>query len=77
MQVKETRVGRGVSPFIIKPGTSPIMSPIMKTGPSPFITKADASPIPSPIVIELTWGGVHHQDQLERFSVKREHNQHT
>jgi hypothetical protein len=73
MQVKETRVGRGVSPFIIKPGTSPIMSPIMKTGASPFITKADASPI----VIELPWGGVHHQDQLERFLVKREHNQHT
>jgi hypothetical protein len=28
-------------------------------------------------VIEPPRGGVRHQDQLERFSVKREHNQHT
>jgi hypothetical protein len=28
-------------------------------------------------VTEPPWGGVHRQDQLERFSVKREHNQHT
>jgi hypothetical protein len=28
-------------------------------------------------VTEPPRGGVHHQDQLERFSVKREHNQHT
>jgi hypothetical protein len=28
-------------------------------------------------VTEPPRGGVHRQDQLERFSVKREHNQHT
>jgi hypothetical protein len=29
------------------------------------------------IVTEPPRGGVHHQDQLERFSAKREHNQQT
>jgi hypothetical protein len=46
MQVKETHVARGMTPFITKAGTSPIPSPIMKVGTSHFITKADASPIP-------------------------------
>jgi hypothetical protein len=45
MQVKETRVARGVSPFITKAGVSPIPSPIMKARTSPFITKVDVSPI--------------------------------
>jgi hypothetical protein len=44
MHVKETRVSQGASPFIMKAGASPILSPIMKAGVSPFITKAGASP---------------------------------
>jgi hypothetical protein len=45
MQGKETRVSRGVSPFITKAGSSLIPFPIMKAGASPFITNAGASPI--------------------------------
>jgi hypothetical protein len=47
MKTKETHVARGVSPFIIKAGASPIPSPIMKACTSPFITKAGVSPIPN------------------------------
>jgi hypothetical protein len=46
MQVKETLVPRGVSPFIIKAGASPILSPIINVRASPFIMKAGTSPIP-------------------------------
>jgi hypothetical protein len=45
MQVKETHVSRGASPFIIKAGESPILSPIMKACVSPFFMKAGVSPI--------------------------------
>jgi hypothetical protein len=47
MKVKETRVARSTSPFIIKAGASPIPSPIMKACVSPFITKVGASLIPN------------------------------
>jgi hypothetical protein len=49
MQVKETCVARGASLFILKAGSSPIPSSIMKVDVSPFITKAGVSPILSPI----------------------------
>jgi hypothetical protein len=45
MQVKKTRVSRGVPPFITKVGASPIPSLIMKACVSPFITKVGVSPI--------------------------------
>jgi hypothetical protein len=45
MQVKETRVSKGVSHFITKMDVSPILSPTMKAGASPFIMKEGASPI--------------------------------
>jgi hypothetical protein len=45
MQIKETYVARGVSPFIMKAGAFPILSSIMKAGTSPFITIAGVSPI--------------------------------
>jgi hypothetical protein len=45
MQVKEARVARGASRFIMKAGASPIPSPITKACMSLFITKAGASPI--------------------------------
>jgi hypothetical protein len=44
MQVKETHIARGVSPFITKAGASPIPSPITKVGAPPFIMKAGVSP---------------------------------
>jgi hypothetical protein len=47
MKAKEMRVARGVSPFIMEAGASPIPTSIMKAHVSPFITKADASPIPN------------------------------
>jgi hypothetical protein len=47
MKAKETRVARGVSPFIMKVDASPIPSPIMKAHMSPFITKAVVSPVPN------------------------------
>jgi hypothetical protein len=43
MQVKETCVARGVSPFIIKAGAPPSPSPIMKACVSPFIMKVGVS----------------------------------
>jgi hypothetical protein len=46
MQVKETCVARGASPFIMKADTSPILSPITKARVSPFMMKAGTSPIP-------------------------------
>jgi hypothetical protein len=46
MQIRETRVSRGASPFIMKADMSPIMSPVMKVCASPFIMKAGTSPIP-------------------------------
>jgi hypothetical protein len=46
MQVHETRVSRGVSPFITKAGASLIPSPITKASTFAFITNAGASPIP-------------------------------
>jgi hypothetical protein len=46
MQVKETHVAQGMSPFIMKAGAYYILSPITKVGVSPFIMKAGASPIP-------------------------------
>jgi hypothetical protein len=45
MQVKETRVARGVPPFITKVNMSPILSPITKACASPFIMKVGVSPI--------------------------------
>jgi hypothetical protein len=45
MQVKETHVSRGASPFITKASESPILSPIMKACASPFFMKAGAPPI--------------------------------
>jgi hypothetical protein len=46
MQVKETRVSQGASPFITKVCASPILSPITKVDASLFIMKAGTSPIP-------------------------------
>jgi hypothetical protein len=43
MQVKETCVSRGASPFITKASASHILSSIIKAGVSPFIIKADTS----------------------------------
>jgi hypothetical protein len=45
MKSKETRVARGMSPFIMKVDACPIPSPITKERTSPFITNVGASPI--------------------------------
>jgi hypothetical protein len=47
MKVKETRISRGVSPFITKIGVSLISSAITKACTSPFIMKAGMSLIPN------------------------------
>jgi hypothetical protein len=46
---------------------------LMSAGPVKYVT----NDILLPFVTESPREGVRRQDQLERFSVKREHNQHT
>jgi hypothetical protein len=46
IQVNGAHIYRNASPFIIKAGASPILSPITKAHASLFITKAGVSPIP-------------------------------
>jgi hypothetical protein len=55
MEVKDTCVARGVSPFIKKASVSLIPSPIVKAGASPFIMKAGASPILYKVRRVLEW----------------------
>jgi hypothetical protein len=61
---------RGISGTLEREGQDSVVAILRFLCGSPICVIKDS-------VTEPPLGGVHRQDQLEQFSVKREHNQHT